>query len=318
LAKNTEVRVRANPKQVAYKVYYRNATKFSSKRSALYFQIFYGKKRVSEWIPFTKRLKTVSQKDRFLLKLLTEVDALRQKILDKRRNKARLLREEIKKKKEERKARDRAKREVAKRIIADHIRKKEIDQLDDFLSKEKLNKKRTRYVEPVFGRKTKVVGSVKIVPVVTGTRLYKKQIITKKVISPKYGIILLKTLDFVLKKSVWLSVDNMDSVKNELENLFTPHLAKFFKEAKRTKRRFIYRLKYSLHLSTGEVIKQGFGGPRFYISTIKDLKSFSIGIKEVYENLTLQRLKKYLSRAVGKEIEITGFTLENITRGKNV
>jgi hypothetical protein len=111
LAKNG-ARARSNPKQVAYKILLRNATGFSSLRSALYFQLYYGKKPVSALLPFTKRRKTVALKRKFLLSLLTEIQIQRVKILDQRRLKAKVLRDAEKKKIEDRKTKAKAKREV--------------------------------------------------------------------------------------------------------------------------------------------------------------------------------------------------------------
>jgi len=315
LAKNG-ARARSNPKQVAYKILLRNATGFSSLRSALYFQLYYGKKPVSELIPFTKRRKTLSQKRKFLLSLLDEIEAQRKIILEKRRLKARAIREVEKKKIEERKARAEAKREAEKKRKLAEEKEEEIERVEDYLSKERLNKKATRIEKPTYvGREPSVLKPVKIIPVITGTSLYKKEIVLKTVKSPVYGVIDLKQLDFTLKESIWMNMDNITSVKKQLRFLFAIHVTKFFKESKDTVKGFIFRMKYNMHLSNGRVAKQGFGGTRFFIKKITDFQAFDRAMNRFYRFLSNKNMDRYLVKSSGEEIEITGFTLENIVGG---
>ena len=321
MAKN-RARVRANPKQVAYKILYWNARGFSSKRSARYFRVYYGKKVVSDVIAFAPRHKTVAQKDKYLVRLLTEVEYKHQQLLAKRRRKFQIKKEAELKKKDEQKRKRAAAKAVKKQREKEEKYGVEIKKLDDFLKKEKLNTKKIRYETPTYkGFTNKVLKPVKITPVITGTPRYVKELLDKKVLSDKYGILNIKKLDFTLDKPIMMNNKNFSEVSEELPALFKPHLLKFFKQSKGTRMGFIFRIKYNMLMPPDEghrkvwVSDQGVGGARFYVESIKYIDQFEILTQAAYGLLASLTAPRYLEKTINGQVDITGFTIETIVSG---
>lgn len=295
-AKN-RVERKDNPKQVAYKILYRDARAYSTLRRAKFFKLYYGRRPVSGWIAFPKRAKTVTQKRTILLKLLESVEYQHQIALEKRRIKAQ------------------AKKALAKQVKEEKKRAKQIKEVTGFIKKEKLNTKRIRFSDPTYKgfQDSGAIGKVKITPVITGTGLYKKEILKKKVRSPgRRANLDLKILDFTLTKPILMSRDNARAVKEEVMALFKPHLTKFYKESKNSLRLFIYRTKYNLLLPGNKKAKQGMGGARFIVEDFKSYDAFEFFIQENFELLESEIMNRYLAMTAGGEIEITGFSIENI------
>lgn len=303
-----------------YTYHLRNARGFRSSKGkavtlskAYEFQLFYGKRKVTPWLKF-KAKTTVKQREKFLFDLVAEIYKRFQEILKKRRIKKRQERYKELEKRDRRRARSallKLKKEKEKRSG-------QVKEVAKLVKKERLLKSKVRFEESDFGAdriKDKVIGKVQYVPVETGTSDYKKEIITKKVASIRFGELDLKVLDFSLKEHILVDKKNIKVIKHELQDLFSPHVIKFFKENQTEVNAFIFRVKYDMFLSDGTLRSQGVSANRIQLED-GDLDSFlQDAIFMAYEKFESLSIEEYLGRSLNGNIEVTGFTLEVIEKG---
>ena len=182
------------------------------------------------------------------------------------------------------------------------------------IDREKLLKDQARFEEAAFMskvRRKKVLKPVLIVPVDTRTNEYSKEYLFKKVMSEEFGKMELKILDFTLKEPIEISRGYGPRAKKSMEEIFIPHLTKFFKESQNSRHGYIFRIKYMTFLRNGAVEQQGISLERKHRTT---LKSF---LRDVVEAAFINFQKVLFDRYLGaeQEADINGFTLEVIEKG---
>lgn len=274
---------------------------------AKYFHLCYHTRQIAEFLAFTGRRRTIAAKQAYFFSLVKAMERIRQQELATRRKKDR----------------DRRYKE----------------KLEGVLKRERIDVKSLRFEASKTGKDKRVslypssvIGPVAIVPILTKATDYTKDIVEKKLRSKMWSqYTKIQILDFTLKTPVTVTQENLKSVMKDIEFLFKPHIDKYFKQTRGTPRSFWFRLKFNYPMLDKKnkmiVRNSGVSLPRFQVN---EIGFFPTRILEhVPERLAGERFwakidrtynksanyileNNYFDRSATKELQIIGFTLENV------
>jgi hypothetical protein len=292
-------------RSIQYSIILRDARGFKTRNRrpvtwghARFFDLFYGKRRLVNTEEFPKGFR-VNEKKALLNLIVSEIEHKKEKVAKKRKA-------QLKKCEREEKARQRALK------LKREERRLEKKRVDVFLA-ERLDHKNKRK-ERSKVRQSKVKGPVTIIPFIPVSDEYTKEIILKTVDSERHGLMKLRIMDFTLAEYLEADEGNLSFVLGEAANIFKPHLDKFWNETQKTRRGYIFRIKYLSPFSKKLKIHQGLGSERFFATRKETYVSF---IADTFKKFTRKtKQNKYLERTMSGTIFITGFTMEVIESAK--
>lgn len=293
--------------------------KFTTLRHAKYFNLYFGRVLLLANEPFLKSHRKSDQKAKYiqrfikrLNKLLIEEARRHDRELKRRAKKPIARKKAIKKAETKRYAAKKADRD-AKRVKAKRAKKprKIIEYEQEILEEEFLNEQRSRR-EKSKQRPDGVIGLVKITPVKSKSVEYKKEIVEKTIMTRFMGSAKIKILDFTLKQPVEVDHSNCLREMERLQEVFTPHIEKAFKESTKFTNNFIFRVKFNIYTSKKTLRSSGYGGERLRMNKLENLLKY---IYSIMNELCITS-KNYINMSATGFIQITGFTLENVLRAE--
>lgn len=287
-------------------------------RSAKSFQVFYGKKLVLGPKKFPARLKKVSDRNNFLINVVTRLERERAKIAAQK--KAKKLREQrrLQRKKAEARKRTEAKKVVQAPIDFDA---EEIDILNTgsrLERKERLAFEKVRAEKPIT-LKTATIEDVFVIPIIPDNDLYEKEVIEKVITTDSGQTKLdLSILNFTLNPEQWVAMDaeNFEEAYRRAYILMFPHIIRFYKETRNSATSYIFRVKFVHDRKTkdGKVVefeqgislirRENTGGAEYLMDMVRKTFARIMGVGPG----PLVKRRNYLTGDT--IINISGFTLE--------